>query len=101
MQRHLELLGKRAWSQTRVVFTKLDWLRNTAMEEYIENDRKSLQWLVEKCGNRYHILDNYRQEVVQVTELLEKTEDMVAGNSSNHYDFDRKVLQELEDKRKK
>ena len=99
LKQHLELLGEKVWSHTIVVFTKGGWLGNTAMEEYIESDKKSLQWLVEKCGNRYHVLDKYRREDVQVTELLEKIEEMVAGNSGNHFHFDREILQKLEEKK--
>ncbi|XP_042564093.1 GTPase IMAP family member 7-like [Clupea harengus] len=99
LKQHLELLGEKVWSHTIVVFTKGGWLGNTAMEEYIESDRSGLQWLVEKCGNRYHVLDKYRREDVQVTELLEKIEEMVAGNSGNHFHFDREILQKLEEKK--
>ncbi|XP_036376429.1 uncharacterized protein LOC118772232 [Megalops cyprinoides] len=101
VEEHLELFSKRVWRHTIVLFTKGDWLGDTTIEQRIEAEGKALQWLVEKCGNRYHVLNNLnRADGTQVTELLEKIEEMVAGHGGCHYEMDRKVLQEVEEKRR-
>ncbi|KAJ8362409.1 hypothetical protein AAFF_G00375820 [Aldrovandia affinis] len=101
VEEHLELLSERVWRHTIVLFTKGDWLGDTTIEQHIETEGKALQWLVEKCGNRYHVLNNEnRCDGTQVTELLEKIEEMVAGHDGCHYEMDRMLLQEVEEKRR-
>ncbi|XP_063050054.1 GTPase IMAP family member 9-like [Engraulis encrasicolus] len=84
VQEHLELLGEKVWSHTLVLFTFGDRLGDTSIEQHIESGGEALLWVVEKCGNRYHVLDNKKSDCVQVTELLEKIEEMVAINSGQH-----------------
>ncbi|XP_036436880.1 uncharacterized protein LOC118815053 [Colossoma macropomum] len=98
---HLKLLSERVWRHTIVLFTYGDLLRDTPIEQHIESEGKELQWLVEKCGNRYHVLNNEnRSDDTQVTELLEKIEEMVAANGGRHFEMDRKILQKVEKKRR-
>ncbi|XP_041927111.1 GTPase IMAP family member 9-like [Alosa sapidissima] len=88
VQEHLELLSERVWSHTIVLFTCGDWLGDTPIEQHIESEGESLHWLVEKCGNRYHVLNNQtRDDHMQVTQLMEKIEEMVAGNREQHYEI--------------
>ncbi|KAJ8345936.1 hypothetical protein SKAU_G00301290 [Synaphobranchus kaupii] len=98
---HLELLSERVWRHTIVLFTGGDWLGDTNIEQHIETEGRDLQELIEKCGNRYHVLNNKnRADGTQVTELLEKIEEMMAGHGGSHYEIDRMLLQEVEEKRR-
>ncbi|XP_062398153.1 uncharacterized protein LOC134088247 isoform X2 [Sardina pilchardus] len=80
VQEHMELLGERVWNHTIVLFTRGDCLGNTTIEQHIKSGGEALQWVVVKCGNRYHVVDNKKRDGGQVTELLEKIQEMVTGN---------------------
>ncbi|KAG5278491.1 hypothetical protein AALO_G00099580 [Alosa alosa] len=73
-------LGEDVWRHTIVLFTWGKLLKDTTIEEVIESEGKALQWLVQKCGNRYHVFGERAQGSNQVEELLEKIAEMVAGN---------------------
>ncbi|XP_076135289.1 GTPase IMAP family member 8-like [Alosa pseudoharengus] len=98
LQEHFEVLNERVWSHAMVVFTYGDWLGDTPIEQHIESE-EALQSLVEKCGNRYHVLNNQNSDDKQVTQLLEKIEEMVAANGGRHFEVDTTILQEVEKKR--
>ncbi|XP_069055033.1 GTPase IMAP family member 8-like [Lepisosteus oculatus] len=93
VKEYLELLSERVWRHTIVPFTWGDELTDTTIEQHIERGGEELQWLVEKCGNRYHVLNNKnRGDRTQVTELLEKIEHMVAGNYGLYFTTDIKEI---------
>ncbi|XP_059423045.1 GTPase IMAP family member 8 isoform X2 [Carassius carassius] len=101
VEEHMELLYERVWAHTIVLFTHGDCLGDLTVEEFIESEGKALQWLVEKCGNRYHVLNNENwNDGSQVTNLLEKIEKMVAQNRGHYYEIDLKTLKEVKQKRK-
>ncbi|XP_063050062.1 GTPase IMAP family member 8-like [Engraulis encrasicolus] len=100
VQEHLEILGNKVWSHTLVLFTYGDWLGDTSIEQYIESGGEALQWVVKKCGNRYHVLDNEKSDCGQVTELLEKIEEMVMVKSGHHFGFNNKMLITMKEKKK-
>ncbi|XP_076123316.1 uncharacterized protein LOC143103419 [Alosa pseudoharengus] len=100
IQEHVEILSDRVWSHTMVLFTRGDWLGNTTIEQYIESE-EHLRYLVEKCGNRYHVLNNEdKSDRTQITELMEKMEEIISGNGGRHYEMDRERLQEMKERRK-
>ncbi|XP_076135254.1 uncharacterized protein LOC143117426 [Alosa pseudoharengus] len=100
-QQHLELLSERVWRYTILLFTRGDWLGDTPIEQYIESEGEALKWLTEKCGNRYHVLNNHNStDGRQATELLEKIEEMVAGNGSSHFKMNKGLLRVLEEREK-
>ncbi|KAG5278504.1 hypothetical protein AALO_G00099710 [Alosa alosa] len=77
---NMKMFGEQVWKHTMVLFTCGDRLEDTSIEEHIESEGQPLQWLVEKCGNRYHVL-SWNDKEEEVMELLNKIEEMVASNS--------------------
>ncbi|XP_048013785.1 GTPase IMAP family member 8-like isoform X2 [Megalobrama amblycephala] len=101
VQDHLDLLSERVWSHTIVLFTRGDFLLDTSIEQHIESEGQDLQRLLDKCGNRYHVLNNLnRSDDTQIKELLEKIEETVAQNNGRHFEIDRKILQEVKERRR-
>ncbi|KTF71192.1 hypothetical protein cypCar_00048633, partial [Cyprinus carpio] len=101
LQGHLDLLGERVWSHTIVLFTCGDSLLDTSIEQHIESEGEDLQWLLDKCGNRYHVLNNQnRSDDTQIKELLEKIDETVAQNNGFHFQIDRKILQEIKERKR-
>lgn len=60
IERRMELYGSSVWRHTMVVFTFGDYLKRRAcsVQEHINSGGPALQWLMEKCRYRYHVLDN-------------------------------------------
>ncbi|MEQ2212246.1 hypothetical protein XENOCAPTIV_028099, partial [Xenoophorus captivus] len=77
----LRPLTERVWRHCMVLFTWGDWLNDLPVENYIAREGKELQELLERCGNRYHVLNPYiSDDPVQVKELFQKIIDMVTQN---------------------
>ncbi|XP_016333359.1 GTPase IMAP family member 4-like [Sinocyclocheilus anshuiensis] len=96
-QEHLELLSKRVWNHTIVVFTYKDQLQEQTLGKHTESEGESLLlWLVEKCGHRYHVLNTERATGAQLMGFLEKINPMVVGNSGCHFEMERKWLHKVE-----
>ncbi|XP_048020660.1 GTPase IMAP family member 7-like [Megalobrama amblycephala] len=82
VKEHMELLGRNVWKYCIVVFSRGDWIVTPTIEEHIESEGEDLQWLINKCGNRYHVLNNMEQDDgKQVRELMEKVVMMARMNN--------------------
>ncbi|GAA6229588.1 GTPase IMAP family member 8-like isoform X1 [Lates japonicus] len=96
VQEHMSLFTDDVWRYTIVVFTRGEWLGGKTVEERIESE-KGLQWLVEMCSNRYHVLNSKNHsDKTNITELLEKIEEMWAGNKDPHYEVDLSRAEQME-----
>lgn len=92
----LALFGSDAWDYSIVLLVTSEPM----LEKKYKFTGKMLQWVVEKCNNRYHVLDSKnRGTCTQVTELLEKIEELVVGNAGRYFTIDKEIL-EREEKRK-
>lgn len=101
LEGYLELIGENIWSHVIVLFTAGDWLGAKTIEQHIEYEGEALQWLVEKCGDRYHVFNNAnRRDKDQVAELMEKLEEMVAENRNLYFKISGRIQQELEERKK-
>uniref|UniRef100_A0A3B5QTQ4 Uncharacterized LOC102233465 n=1 Tax=Xiphophorus maculatus TaxID=8083 RepID=A0A3B5QTQ4_XIPMA len=80
-QRILKPLTERVWRHCMVLFTWGHWLNDLPVENYIVREGKELQELLEKCGNRYHVLNpKHSDDLVQLKELFQKMFVMVKQN---------------------
>lgn len=78
-----------------IVFTHGDQLRDGQTIEEFFSESEDLRDLMEKCGGRYHVVDNKywndnpwdenRSNRVQVKKLLKTIDEMVTGNNGGHY----------------
>ncbi|XP_065109301.1 GTPase IMAP family member 9-like [Paramisgurnus dabryanus] len=80
-----ENFGEDAAHYTIILFTHVDLLNGKLLEEYIK-ESPELQALIENCGGRYHGFNNKdKNNQTQVTELLQKIDEMVEINGKKHY----------------
>uniref|UniRef100_A0A3B3DPW6 AIG1-type G domain-containing protein n=1 Tax=Oryzias melastigma TaxID=30732 RepID=A0A3B3DPW6_ORYME len=80
IEEHLEPLGEGVWGHTLVLFTRGDELGLGTMEQRILSSGSGLQKLLQKCGGRYHVVNNRNKgDGMQVKELIRKLETMVNG----------------------
>lgn len=99
IEEHLEPLGKDIWDHTMLLFTRGDELGLSSMEQRILLSGPGLQRLIQKCGNRYHVVNNRNKaDETQVKELIRKVEQMVEGrrDGRNYLEMDKTVVLGLE-----
>ena len=97
-----DMFGEGCWGHTLILFTHAEGLRERSVEELLQTGSQELQQLVEKCGNRCHLLNvKDRPDDTKIAQLQEKIEEMVSGNrerfySSQTYQEAEKQLREIE-----
>lgn len=99
MEEHLEPLGRGVWEHTMLLFTRGDELGLVTMEQRIRTSGPGIQRLLQKCMNRYHVVDNRSKgDGTQVTELIRKLERMVEEKrgGSSFLEMDNTLLMGLE-----
>uniref|UniRef100_A0A4W5Q9B2 AIG1-type G domain-containing protein n=1 Tax=Hucho hucho TaxID=62062 RepID=A0A4W5Q9B2_9TELE len=86
LERMGEMFGEGYWGHTVILFTHADSRKEQSIEKYLLAGSQELRQLVEKCGNRYHVLNikDWAHDT-QVLELLDQVEKMVSGNIESFY----------------
>uniref|UniRef100_A0A672K864 GTPase IMAP family member 4-like n=1 Tax=Sinocyclocheilus grahami TaxID=75366 RepID=A0A672K864_SINGR len=82
-----KLLGQNqtADKHTIILFTHGDELTGT-IEEYMSKAGENLKEILRRCGGRYHVFNNKDMEDrIQVLELLEKVDGMIAATGGGFY----------------
>ncbi|KAM8871386.1 GTPase IMAP family member 9-like [Synchiropus picturatus] len=80
------IFGTEASKYMIVLFTRGDDLKGSSIQQYVRNGHPKLLEVVNKCGNRYHVLNNKQKlNRRQVVKLIRKIDDMVAGNGGCHF----------------
>ncbi|XP_076585149.1 uncharacterized protein LOC143319810 [Chaetodon auriga] len=76
-----EVFGEEALDHTLVLLTCGDYLMGRKVEEYLQREHPGLRHIIDRCGGRYHVINNRQQEDrEQVHELLEKVDNLVKKN---------------------
>ncbi|XP_022607124.1 GTPase IMAP family member 8-like [Seriola dumerili] len=97
----MKLLGERVWRYTVVLFTCGDYLGGKTIEQHIESEGDALKWLIERCKNRYHVINNKeKSNSSQVTLLLQKIDEIVSDNNGSYYEVDEQTLTIIEKKQR-
>ncbi|XP_063060701.1 GTPase IMAP family member 8-like [Engraulis encrasicolus] len=85
LEEHIRVLGD-IWKYTLVLLTSNGPSNYDAFTSHLK-DWSGLQWVIGKCQNRYHILDNKnRDDEYQVLRLLNKIDEMVELNQGHCFE---------------
>ncbi|XP_030626117.1 GTPase IMAP family member 7-like [Chanos chanos] len=88
LERMEDIFGDKCWGHTMILFINTEGLRGVNVEEVIQMKSHRFQQLMEKCGNRCHLVNVKNRDVTEVTELLQKIEEMVSKNQEKFYSSD-------------
>ncbi|XP_058616206.1 trichohyalin, partial [Onychostoma macrolepis] len=81
-----DTFGENSLKYTIVLFTRGDDLKNKTIEHFLGKPGSDLKTLIESCGNRSHVFNNKETEDrTQVTDLLQKIDNMVKENGESYY----------------
>uniref|UniRef100_A0A672LFP5 AIG1-type G domain-containing protein n=1 Tax=Sinocyclocheilus grahami TaxID=75366 RepID=A0A672LFP5_SINGR len=89
-----ETFGENSLMYTMVLFTRGDFLKNKIIEQCLGKLGSALNQLIEACGNRFHVFNNETEDRTQVTDLLQKIDNMVKANGGSYYSC--KMFREME-----
>ncbi|XP_026119513.1 GTPase IMAP family member 4-like [Carassius auratus] len=90
-----ETFGENSLKYTMVLFTRGDDLNDKTIEQYLGNPGSALKQLIGVCENRYHVFNNKEtRDRTQVTDLLQKIDNMVKTNGGSYYSC--KMFREME-----
>uniref|UniRef100_A0A4W5JW06 GTPase IMAP family member 8 n=1 Tax=Hucho hucho TaxID=62062 RepID=A0A4W5JW06_9TELE len=91
-----ENFGEESLMYTMVLFTWGDQLEGKPVEDLLKDNSQLLQ-LISTCRGRYHVFNNKEKgDHTQVTELLEKIEEMVESNGGNRFNVNTHPVREKE-----
>ncbi|XDV11700.1 hypothetical protein PO909_000560, partial [Leuciscus waleckii] len=81
-----ETFGEKSLMYTMVLFTRGDDLKDKTIEQCLGKPGSALINLIEACGNRFHVFNNNQPgDRTQVSNLLEKIDNMVKANGGSFY----------------
>ncbi|KAL0199467.1 hypothetical protein M9458_008007, partial [Cirrhinus mrigala] len=81
-----ETFGENSLMFTMVLFSRGDFLKKKTIDECLGKPGSMIRNLIETCGNRFHVFNNNQTgDQTQVTDLLEKIDNMVTANGGSFY----------------
>ncbi|KAL0199343.1 hypothetical protein M9458_007883, partial [Cirrhinus mrigala] len=81
-----ETFGENSLMFTMVLFTRGDFLKKKTIDQCLGKPGSVIRNLIETCGNRFHVFNNNQTgDQTQVTDLLEKIDNMVKANGGSFY----------------
>ncbi|KAL0153422.1 hypothetical protein M9458_051260 [Cirrhinus mrigala] len=89
-----ETFGENSLKYTIVLFTRGDFLKKKTIEQWLGEPGSGLKNLIDECGTRYHVFNNETGDQTQVTDLLQKIDNMVKANGESYYSC--KMFREME-----
>ncbi|XP_051744879.1 early endosome antigen 1-like [Ctenopharyngodon idella] len=93
-----ETFGEKSLMYTMVLFTRGDDLKNKSIDQYMGKPGSVIRNLIEACGNRFHVFNNNQTgDRTQVSDLLEKIDNMVEENGGSFYSC--KMFRQMERER--